>query len=200
MNLRLLATVVGLALTTVAAHAQTDAQTGSLNGIYITPIAIRVSNSTPDTGPFAFLGPNATSQMFYGISVGGYHDFYHQGKISAGFDVRDTLVHGNSASLNSFLVGARVSGSPFQRPIKPYIELSVGAGNTRSATNPVHITKLQYGVFAGADYTLNRHFDLRAIEVGYGSLTTVSSATVGSTATIPAATLVSITTGIVLRF
>ena len=42
MKLRYLATVVALALTTVALHAQV--------GLYFNPIAIRVSNSVVDTG------------------------------------------------------------------------------------------------------------------------------------------------------
>ena len=56
MKLRYYATVVVLALTTVAAHAQV--------GVYFNPIAIRVSNSVADTGPFAFLGENTKSRVF----------------------------------------------------------------------------------------------------------------------------------------
>jgi hypothetical protein len=69
MKLRYLATVVLLALTTVAAHAQV--------GLYINPIATDVRNSTLDTGPFAFLGPNTTSRLFWGVNLGGYYDFFH---------------------------------------------------------------------------------------------------------------------------
>lgn len=193
MKLRLLATVVVLTLTTVAAQAQNF-------GIYVAPIAAHISNSVADTGPFAFLGPNSKSQMFYGVDLGGYYNFFHQGKLDVGLDVRDSIIHGNSAALNSFLVGARVTDAPFKRPIKPFIQLSVGAGTSRPPSNPLKITKLQYGVFAGADYTLNRHFDWRVAEIGYGSLTTVSNATVGGTATVPASTILTVSTGIVVRF
>src|ERR1700692_2767410 len=101
MKFRLLATVVCIAMTTGVACAQA--------GIYVAPTAIHAGNSTADTGPFAFLGNNSTSQMFYGVNIGGYYNFYRQGKTEAGIDVRDSITHGNNASLNSFLVGARIS-------------------------------------------------------------------------------------------
>lgn len=192
MKLRLFAAVVALALTTVAAHAQI--------GIYLNPIATRVSLSTPDTGPFAFLGPNSKSQMFYGVNVGGYYDLYHQGKIEAGIDVRDTYQRGNNAKLNSFLVGARVCAAPFVRPIKPFLQASVGVGTTTPPTNPSHVSKVEFGLFGGVDYTLARHIDFRVVEVGYSSLQTASNSTIGGTATVPSASLISISTGLVFRF
>ncbi len=192
MKLRFFAAiVVGLSMTTIAAHAQA--------GIYVNPIATHVSNSVADTGPFAFLGENSKSQWFYGISLGGYYDLYHQGKLNAGIDVRDSIQHGNNASLNQFLVGVRISGSPFKRPIKPYGQVSVGAGTTRAPTNQLHITKLAVSAAGGADYTLNRHFDWRVIEVSYGSLATISTATVGSGPSIPNSHLIGLSTGIVIR-
>jgi hypothetical protein len=49
---------------------------------------------------------------------------------------------------------------------------------------------------------LARHVDLRAIEIGYGSLTTVSSATVGAggNVAIPSSTLINFSSGLVFRF
>ena len=159
MKLRYLAPVVFLALTTVAAHAQSDNHVG----LYLNPVGIRVSNSAVDSGPFAFLGPNSTSQVFYGFDLGAYYDFFHSGNLDAGLDVRESDLHANNALLRSFLVGARVSAHPFTRPFKPYF---------------------------------------RVAEIGYGSLTTVSSATVGSggNLAIPAANLISFSTGLVFRF
>ena len=180
------------ALTTVAAHAQA--------ALYFNPVAIRASNSKADSGPFAFLGQNSTSQMFYGVNVGGYYTLYQAGKTEVGIDVRDSLTHGNSAVLNSFLVGVRISASPFERPIKPYVVIGGGAGTTRAPTNPRRITRGQYGIFAGADYTLARHIDYRVVEVGYSSLSTVSSDTVGGSSSIPSASLLSVSTGVVFRF
>lgn len=192
MKFRLFAVVVGLALTTIAAQAQV--------GLYLNPIAIRVSNSKADTGPFAFLGENSTSKMFYGVNFGGYYDFYQQGKTKVGLDVRDSIVHGNSASLNSFLVGVRVAVKPFSRPLKPYLQASVGVGTSRPPTSYVRSSRAQYGVFGGADYELSRHVDFRVVEVGFNSLITASSSTIGGIGNIPASRLLSISTGLVFRF
>jgi hypothetical protein len=192
MKFRLFAAIAVLAVSTVAAHAQA--------AIYFNPVITRVSNSTPDVGPFAFLGQNSTSQMFYGVNLGGYYTFYQNGKTEVALDVRDTIQHGNNASLNLFLVGVKVQTAPFKRPIKPYIQISGGAGTTKAPTNPTHVTKGTFGAFAGIDYTLKRHIDFRVIEVGYTSLTTVSRATVGGNATVPSANLLSFGTGVVFRF
>jgi hypothetical protein len=194
MKLRYLATVVVLAMTTVATHAQV--------GIYLNPIAIRASNSVADSGPYAFLGQNSTSNVFYGYNLGGYYDFLHSGKLSTGFDMRFADLHANNAMLKDFLVGLRVSGQPFARPIKPYIQVSVGTGLTKAPDSTVRVNKLDYGVFAGVDYTLARHVDFRVIEIGYGSLATVSSATVGqgNGIGIPSSTLINFSSGLVFRF
>ncbi|MDE3105053.1 MAG: hypothetical protein KGK08_07740 [Acidobacteriota bacterium] len=227
MKLRFLAAAATLALAAHAAYAQQTGEASSSQsstaspaasapaqvssatpterapykgGLYLNPYAVRISNTVADTGTFAFLGSGNKSAVFYGVTFGGYYDFAEAGKLHAGLEVRDSLAHGHSASINSFLVGARVSGQAFSRPIKPYALIAVGAGTTRSATNPVHITRLQYGVYAGADYPLNRHFDWRTFEVGYGSVTTVSNDTVGGTASIPASTAISFTTGFVIRY
>ena len=192
MKFRFIALVGGLCLTTVAAQAQF--------GLYLNPIATRVSNSQADTGPFAFLGTNSTSRMFYGVDMGGYYNFYQQGKTEVGVDVRDSIVHGNSASLNSFMLGIRVATKPFQNALKPYIQASVGVGTTRPPTSTVRINRAQYGIFAGADYSLNRHVDFRVVEVGFNSLQTASSSTISGNGNIPSSRLLSFSTGFVFRF
>jgi hypothetical protein len=198
MKLRYLATVVLLALTTVAAYAQTDNHVG----LYLNPVAIRVSNSAVDSGPFNFLGQNSTSQVFYGFDLGGYWDFYRAGNVEAGLDLRESDLHANNALLKSFLVGARVSAHPFSRPFKPYLQASVGLGTTKAPESTIHISKVDYAIYGGVDYTLQRHVDFRVAEIGYGSLTTVSSATVGSggNLAIPASKELSFSTGLVFRF
>jgi hypothetical protein len=202
MKLRYFATVVVLALTTVAAHAQEQkAEQGNV-GLYFNPIAIRASNSVADSGPFAFLGQNATSNVFYGYNLGGYYDFYHSGSLSAGLDMRFADLHANNAMIKDFLAGVRVSGHPFARPIKPYIEATIGNGRTKAPGSTVRVGKLDYAIFGGVDYTLARHIDFRVFEVGYGSLVTVSTATVGAGGNLPtqAATLLNFSSGLVFRF
>jgi hypothetical protein len=194
MKLRSIAAVAVLVFATVAAHAQT--------GLYFNPVAIRVGNPTADTGPQAFLGQNSTSQVFYGYDFGGYYDFFHSGPLSVGFDVRESDLHANNAMLRSFLVGARVSAKPFTRPIKPYAQFSFGLGTTKAPTNTVHVSKFDYVLYGGIDYTLQKHIDFRVVEIGYGSVTTVSTATVGGGGTqyIPASTQISFSSGLVFRF
>src|SRR5579871_6119503 len=97
MKLRYLATVVVLALTTVAAHAQEHNPDQGNVGLYFNPIAIRVSNTVADTGPFAFLGQNSKSQVFYGYDIGGTYDFFHAGNLATGFDMRYSDLHANNA-------------------------------------------------------------------------------------------------------
>jgi hypothetical protein len=199
MKLRYLATVVLLVLATVAAHAQSQGNVG----LYLNPIAINVRNSVQDTGPFNFLGAGSTSRTFWGADFGGYYDFYHAANgLSAGIDLRQSILHANNAALKEFLIGVRVSGRPFNRPFKPYIQASFGAGASKSPGSQISVDKLDYRVYGGLDYTLQRHIDLRAIEVGYGSLKTISSATVGAggTIAIPASTMLSFSTGLVFRF
>jgi len=196
MKLRSIAAVAVLALATLAAHAQV--------GLYFNPVAIRVSNSNADAGSYAFLGQNSTSQVFYGYSYGGYYDFLHSqsGKLGGGFDVRESDLHANNALLRSFLVGARVSTKPFKRPFKPYAQASFGLGTTKAPTSTVHISKFDYVLYGGVDYTLQKHVDWRVAEIGYGSLTTVSSADVGGGGPlyVPASNQVSFSSGLVSRF
>ena len=194
MKLRSIAAVAVLALTALAARAQV--------GLYLNPVAIRVSNSNADHGSFAFLGDNSTSQVFYGYGFGGYYDFLHAGPLSAGFDVRESDLHANNAMLRSFLVGARVSAKPFRRPFKPYAQISVGVSTTKAPASTIHVSKFDYVLYGGVDYTLQKHIDWRVLEVGYGSLTTVSSADVGGggTLNIPAANQLSFSSGLVFRF
>jgi hypothetical protein len=196
MKLRSIAAVAVLALTALAARAQV--------GLYLNPVAIRVGNSSADAGPYAFLGQNSTSQVFYGYSYGGYYDFLHSqsGKLGGGFDVRESDLHANNAMLRSFLVGARVSAKPFRRPFKPYAQFSVGVGTTKAPASTIRVSKFDYALYGGVDTTLQKHVDFRVLEIGYGSLTTVSSADVGGGGPlyVPASNQVSFSSGLVFRF
>jgi hypothetical protein len=192
MKLRFLVPALALALTTIAAHAQI--------GIYVNPVVSRISNSTADTGPFAFLGDGQTSQIFGGVDFGGYYEFAHYSKFDVSADVRDAIQHGNSASLNSFMVGLRLAAHPMAFGLKPYGQFSVGAGRTRAPLSAAHINRLQYAIFGGVDKPLNKHVDWRVLEVSYGSLLTISSQTFGGPTPIPAARVLGFSTGFVFRF
>ncbi|RZU39690.1 hypothetical protein [Edaphobacter modestus] len=192
MKLLFSAVLSALFLLPVASHAQI--------GIYLNPVATRVSNSQADTGPFAFLGEGTTSRTFWGVNMGGYYDFAHGKNVDAGIDIRDTTVGANNARMNSFLVGVRVVAKTLSPSWRPYVQLSGGVGTTRAPHTSIRINRARYGIFAGADYKLNRFMDLKAFEIGYGSLTTVSNAAVGNTTTsYPASNLFEASAGLVFR-
>lgn len=193
MKLRLLVPSLALALTTMAAHAQV--------GLYLNPVVSRVGNSTADSGPFAFLGQNATSRIFGGVDIGGYYNFAHYTKADVGFDVRDTIQHGGGASLKSFLFGLKVEAKPMAHGLKPYAQVSIGEGSSKSPLSTIHIGKVEYDVFAGVDKPIARHVDWRILEVGYGSVTTISSASFGGITPEPigSSTLLNFSTGLVFR-
>jgi len=190
MKLRFLAVAALLAASALTARAQI--------GLYFNPVVSRISNSTADTGPFAFLGSGDKSQIFGGVDFGGYYDFVHYAKFDIGADMRDTIQHGNNASINSFLVGLHLEAKPMAHSLKPYAQFSVGDGRTRAPASTVHVNKLEYVFSAGVDRPLNRHVDWRILEVGYGSVTTISSNTYGGEK-IPAARLLNFSTGFVFR-
>jgi len=192
MKLRLLALSLALALPTVAAHAQV--------GLYFNPDFTRISNSTADTGPFAFLGPGVTSRMFYGVDFGGYYTALKGQSFDVSVDVRDALQHGNSAAINSFMVGPRLNYKAPGGRFKPYIQASVGAAHTRPGTNIAHITRFEYDIYGGVDYKLAKHVDLRAIEVSYGAADTINSGTYYSNIDYHASKLLGFSTGFVFRF
>jgi len=184
-----------IALVVAAAAATVHAQ----GAVYINPVVMRITNSTADNSLFAFLGKGKTSAMFYGVVIGGFYDIPTPHKeVEIGIDLRDANLHGNNALLNSFLVGPRISPTKYGR-YHPYVEPFFGAGTTRAPNTGIRINKLQYGIFAGLDYDINRHVDFRVAELGYSSLVTASAGTIGLTQSIPSANLFSITTGLTFR-
>jgi hypothetical protein len=191
MKLRFPVLALALALTTIGLHAQ--------GGLYLNPIFTHISNSTPDTGPFAFLGQGGTSKMFGGVVFGGYYDVLHQPKFDVSIDMRDSIVHGGDAALNSFLFGVRLAAKPTHSSFKPYGQLSLGDGRTKSPLSPVHANKFVFNIAAGIDRPINHYVDWRIVEVGYGSVTTISSSLYSGPTAIPAAQLINFSTGLVFR-
>jgi hypothetical protein len=216
MKLRLLVVRLGVvclafALMNLAAFAQDNPSTVSAStasttgvgstdiGLYVNPIGIGISNSKADTGVFAFLGDGATQRTFYGADIGGYVNFFHAQKYDAGIDLRDIIVSGNGARLNSFLVGGRLAVKPIAEKFKPYVQVSVGAGRSKPPHSPIHLTRLQYGIYGGLDYTLSKHVDFRAFELGYGSVSTINSGNFNGLTSFSASSMFSVSTGLVFR-
>ena len=169
------------------------------SAVYFNPIVTRVSNSQVDNGTFAYLGQGNKSALRGGLAIGGYYTFAHGPRASLGLDVRDEWQRGSNSLLNSFLLGARVAGTVGER-LKPYAQLSGGVGTTRAPFTAVRTSKAMFKVYGGLDYTLNKHLDFRAVEIGYGSLTTTSSAQYNTALTYPASKLLSFSSGLVVRF
>ncbi|NYF78606.1 hypothetical protein [Granulicella arctica] len=194
MKLRFLALVVGLVVFAGSAYAQI--------GIYVGPNFTHISNSQADTGTFAFLGSGNTSKMFSGADFGVYDQFWHGQSVDAGADMRVNIQRGAGAHLNEFLIGARVAAAhPMAWSLKPYGELLGGEGSTNPATNPVSRSKATFAIMGGVEKPLGKHVDWRVIEVGYGSLQTVSTGLVTGAANPPgSSTLINFSTGIVFRF
>jgi hypothetical protein len=187
-----------LALALAAGFSAVASAQGAL---YITPVADRIAISKADPGLYSFLGPGTTSRMFYGVQFGGFYNVplgYKQ--VEIGLDLRDAVLHGNNALINSFLVGPRIAPVLENHPrIHPYIEPFIGAGSTRAPNTAIKVTKPQYGVFVGTDLNLGHVVSWRVAEIGYSSLTTASGGTIGASESIPSATILSLTTGLTFR-
>lgn len=192
MKLRLLALAACLTVMTGVSHAQI--------GIYATPVFTRVSNSQVDNGTFSFLGPNTTSRIFSGAGFGVFDDFKHSGALDLGGDLRWTIQQGNTAHLNQFVFGPRLAFRPTRMPIRPYVELVGGLGETTAETNPQPQNRFGFGFLGGVDYKFSKHFDFRVIEIGYGSLQTISTQSHTNIPPLPpSSTLINFSSGIVFR-
>lgn len=176
---------------TVGAQAQA--------ALYFNPIVTRASNSQVDPGNFAFLGAGNTSALRGGVSIGGSYMFPPKTRLAFGLDMRDEWQGGNDSLLNSFLVGVRVAGRVGER-FKPYLQISGGAGTTRAPLTVVRTTKGMAKVYLGGDYALTRHLDFRVVEIGFGTLSTVSTAQYNSSLSYSADRLISFSSGLVYRF
>ncbi len=97
-------------------------------------------------------------------------------------------------------MGVRISGQPFHNALKPYIEPVAGVGSSEAPFTAIRVTKAEYGAYAGLDYATHHHIDFRLVEIGYSSLITASSETIGGTASVPAASILTVSTGFVFRF
>jgi hypothetical protein len=169
-------------------------------GLYFNPVVAHVHIGTADYGSYSFLGDGVTSRWFAGVDYGGYYDFFHRPGFAAGVDVRDTILHGNNADLNTFSVGARLAANPIKYGFRPYVELDAGAGRSKPELSTLSTTKAQFDILGGLDYPLGKHVDLRAIEIGYGNVQTISSQIERDNTSIPSASLIHISTGLVFRF
>jgi hypothetical protein len=184
MKLRWLSVLLGIAIYSASAHAQI--------GVYGTFDSVRLTASS--------VGSTAQTTTWYnGAGAGIYYNFLHMGPIALGADLRGNLLTGSQQKYRSALFGLRLAAKPPLLPVRPYVQASIGTGGAShsglNGVGTIYSDKFQYLVAGGVDYTLVPHVDFRLVEVGYGRMTGISS---GSPA--PTSTLVSISTGLVVRF
>jgi hypothetical protein len=192
MRLRYVLAAVVLAAVAASARAQI--------GVYFNPVVNKISNSSPDTGPFAFLGDGVTSRTFGGLDFGGYYDISKGAGTKFGVDARYTTVHANNAALNVFSLALRIESKPLVYGLRPYAQIAAGAATSKAPQSVVHTTRGLFAGYGGIDYPLSRHVDFRIVEVGYGSVTTSNSFIYGGPTSIGASRLVHVSSGLVFRF
>lgn len=192
MKLRLFAALLGLLLTSAAAHAQ--------YGFYVNPVASRISNSQADYGTFAFMGDGNTSAWFKGVNYGGYVTASNSGKNEIGVDIRGSYVRNNNAPLKSFLIGLRGSHFVDGLGVRAYGEVLGGLASSAPPHNPKSARRGMFSVVAGIDQPLAKNVDWRIIEVGYGKVSVMNSTVVAPVQSYPMSTVMSLSTGLVFRF
>jgi hypothetical protein len=149
---------------------------------------------------------NHQSEWFYGPCFGAYYDFLHFGPISAGIDLRGNFLYGSNDRYRSGQAGVRVAAKLPVLSLKPYVLGAIGAGGTKSvvtgfnpgtsvSTSNAFTNSFLYQIAGGVDTRLLPHVDLRVIDVGYTRLTAVSSLS-----NLPASAVITLGSGIVLRF
>jgi hypothetical protein len=192
MRLRYVLAAVVLAAVAASARAQV--------GVYINPVFTKISNTVPDTGPFAFLGEGKTSRNFGGVDFGAYYNISHGPGVKYGVDVRDTTVHSNNASLNIFSLAGRVESAPLAHGIRPYAQIAAGAATSKAQQSQIHTTRGMFAIFGGVDYPLTRHVDFRIVEIGYGGITVQNSFIYGGPSPIGSSRMLHVSSGLAFRF
>lgn len=142
--------------------------------------------------PYPYTG--STGFWVAGGTFGIYDDFIHAGPVHLGIDLRGNILDSKGHKLNSGLAGVRIDFRAPAVPLRPYLQASVGAGNTNYGGGNATDTGLLYQVLGGLDLAVLPRIDWRVIEIGGGGLHTFDQAHVGTN--FPVAT---ISTGIVLR-
>lgn len=153
-------------------------------GIYGTFTGDHLSQFKP---PYPYTGTYGYWSV--GGSFGIYDDFAHLGPVRVGADLRGNILNSKGHKHNSGLAGVRFVFKPPVVPLRPYLQASVGAGNTNFGGGSVTATGFQYQVMGGLDLTFLPRLDWRVVEVGGGALR-VNGANY---------TLATVSTGIVFR-
>ena len=168
-NCFLLLCIMGLTIFPTAGQAQT-AIYGMLSAGHYSGLG--VGYGTP---------PNQSGGMTArGGTFGVYDNFAPFGPVKFGGDARffiqnsaNSTTYGNK--LAGFLFGPRLQiALPPPIPVKPYVQLQVGAVGTNNGTSSSKSTSFAYQVNGGVDFTVLPHLDIRG-EYGAGQLMSISN-------------------------
>jgi hypothetical protein len=114
------------------------------------------------------------ANTLYGPTVGYFSEPWHFGPIHAGYDVRGIFLGNNGASLDSVIVGPRVSFNT--HILDPYLQVGGGFGHgSTGGTNSDTENKFEYQFLAGVDAALLPRIRWRVVEFSYGALSGLGS-------------------------
>jgi hypothetical protein len=126
-------------------------------------------------GYVLFSGANtglANANWEVGPTIGLYGEHSAGGLLGLGVDLRGVILAKNGDKLDSGLVGPRLSFHPKLLRISPYTEFLFGMGHTfvpaQGSAAQIEVTKFEYSLLGGVDYTLVPRLDWRVIEFSYG--------------------------------
>ena len=117
----------------------------------------------------------ANSSWEMGPTIGLYGEGSLTPLIALGVDGRGVILAKNGEKLDSGLIGPRLSFHPHLFRIAPYTEFLFGMGHTfvpaQGSAAQIEVTKFEYSLLGGVDYTLVPRLDWRVIEFSYGGFT-----------------------------
>jgi hypothetical protein len=130
------------------------------------------------------------NDWIYGPTFGVYFDRWHVPFLTAGVDVRGSILGpSGSTQLYSGLLGPHVAFRPRVIPIQPYVEGLVGVGYFNGGAEGGSDTEFEYQFLGGIDMTVLPRIDWRVAEFSYGGLSIFNGSLHPKT----------ISTGVVLR-
>ena len=133
--------------------------------------------------------PPANSYNLYGGTFGAYLASGQLAILNVGVDLRGSFTRGSGNSLNSGAIGPRVGLNLHVIPLHPYVEATAGLGNLSIQQTSSEVTRFEYQLLGGLDYTILPRIDWRVAEFSYGGLSIFNGSYHPKT----------LTTGIVLR-
>ncbi len=149
----------------------------SLPLLILLPFALLPLSAPAQTGLYAEFGASksglSNNDWIYGPTFGAYFDRWHLPFVSAGVDLRGSILGpSGSTKIYSGLAGPRVALRPHIIPLQPYAEAVIGVGHAEFGQGAAQTTatKFEYQFLGGVDLTVLPRIDWRVAEFSYGGL------------------------------